>query len=135
MLSRRNLLALAMAGSFAMNGAALAQDKIKIGAVLAVTGPASFLGDPEAKTLKMLADEINAKGGVLGKQIEIVIYDSGGDAAKAKQFATRLVEDDKVVAQVGGSTTGDTMAMIPGVRGCQAAVRLAGAAPWSSSNR
>lgn len=90
-----------------------AQDKVKIGAVLAVTGPASFLGDPEAKTLKMLADDINKKGGVLGKQIEIVIYDSGGDAAKAKQFATRLVEDDKVIAQVGGSTTGDTMAMIP----------------------
>jgi branched-chain amino acid transport system substrate-binding protein len=83
------------------------------GAVLAVTGPASFLGDPEAKTLKMLAEQINAKGGVLGKQIEVVIYDSGGDAAKAKQFATRLVEDDKVVAQVGGSTTGDTMAMCP----------------------
>jgi branched-chain amino acid transport system substrate-binding protein len=113
MLARRILLALAMASSLAMNGAALAQDKIKIGAVLAVTGPASFLGDPEAKTLKMLADEINAKGGLLGKQIEIVIYDSGGDAAKAKQFATRLVEDDKVIAQVGGSTTGDTMAMIP----------------------
>jgi branched-chain amino acid transport system substrate-binding protein len=113
MLSRRILLAVAVAGSFAMNGAALAQDKIKIGAVLSVTGPASFLGDPEAKTLKMLADEINAKGGVLGKQVEIVVYDSGGDAAKAKQFATRLVEEDKVIAQVGGSTTGDTMAMIP----------------------
>ncbi len=97
----------------AATGPSVAQDKIKIGAVLAVTGPASFLGDPEAKTLKMLADDINKKGGVLGKQIEIVIYDSGGDAAKAKQFATRLVEDDKVIAQVGGSTTGDTMAMIP----------------------
>jgi branched-chain amino acid transport system substrate-binding protein len=115
MLSRRILLALALAvaGSFAMNGAALAQDKIKIGAVVAITGPASFLGDPEAKTLRMLAEQINAKGGLLGKQIEIVIYDSGGDAAKAKQFATRLVEEDKVIAQVGGSTTGDTMAMIP----------------------
>jgi branched-chain amino acid transport system substrate-binding protein len=113
MLSRRILLAFALAGSFSMHGEALAQDKIKIGAVLSITGPASFLGDPEAKTLKMLADEINAKGGVLGKPVEIVIYDSGGDAAKAKQFATRLVEDDKVIAQVGGSTTGDTMAMIP----------------------
>ena len=94
-------------------GPSAAQDKIKIGAVLAVTGPASFLGDPEAKTLKMLADDINKKGGILGRQIEIVIYDSGADAAKAKQFATRLVEDDKVIAQVGGSTTGDTMAMVP----------------------
>jgi branched-chain amino acid transport system substrate-binding protein len=113
MIARRSLLALAVLGSFVTSGAAVAQDKIKIGAVLAVTGPASFLGDPEAKTLKMLADEINAKGGLLGKQVEMVIYDSGGDAAKAKQFATRLVEEDKVVAQVGGSTTGDTMAMIP----------------------
>jgi len=93
--------------------AAGAQDKIKIGAVLSITGPASFLGDPEAKTLKMLADEINAKGGVLGKQIEMVIYDSGADAAKASQFAQRLIQDDKVIAQVGGSTTGDTMAMVP----------------------
>jgi branched-chain amino acid transport system substrate-binding protein len=113
MLSKRILLAFAAAVSFAASGPALAQEKIKIGAVLAVTGPASFLGDPEAKTLKMLAEQMNAKGGVLGKQIEIVIYDSGGDAAKAKQFATRLVEEDKVIAQVGGSTTGDTMAMIP----------------------
>jgi branched-chain amino acid transport system substrate-binding protein len=113
MLSRRILLALALAGPFATGGAALAQDKIRIGAVLALTGPASFLGDPEAKTLKMLAEQINAKGGVLGKQIEIVIYDSGGDAARAKQFATRLIEEDKVIAQVGGSTTGDTMAMCP----------------------
>jgi branched-chain amino acid transport system substrate-binding protein len=113
MILRRSLLALAMLGSLFGSGAAMAQDKIKIGAVLAVTGPASFLGDPEAKTLRMLADQINAKGGLLGKQVEIVIYDSGGDAAKAKQFATRLVAEDKVIAQVGGSTTGDTMAMIP----------------------
>jgi len=84
MLSRRILLAFAIGGSLATSGAALAQDKIKIGAVLAVTGPASFLGDPEAKTLKMLADEINAKGGVLGKQIEIIIYDSGGDADQSQ---------------------------------------------------
>ena len=91
----------------------VAQDKIRIGAVLSVTGPASFLGDPEAKTLKLLVDEINAKGGVLGKQIELIIYDSGGDAAKASQFAQRLIQDDKVAAHVGGSTTGDTMAMLP----------------------
>jgi hypothetical protein len=116
MHSKRGFVAGAIAAGLAI-GAAIApvqaQEKIKIGAVLSVTGPASFLGDPEAKTLKMLADDINKKGGLLGRQIEMVIYDSGGDAAKAKQFATRIVEDDKVVAQVGGSTTGDTMAMIP----------------------
>jgi branched-chain amino acid transport system substrate-binding protein len=115
MAFRRIVLGTALAGALALvlPDAAPAQDKIKIGAVLSVTGPASFLGDPEAKTLKMLTEQINAKGGVLGKQLEVIIYDSGADAAKAKQFATRLVEEDKVIAQVGGSTTGDTMAMCP----------------------
>ena len=92
---------------------ASAADTIKIGSSLSITGPASFLGDPEDKTLKMYVDKINAEGGVNGKQIELVVYDDGGDASKAKTFATRLVEEDGVVAVVGGSTTGATMAMIP----------------------
>jgi branched-chain amino acid transport system substrate-binding protein len=92
---------------------ALAQQTVKIGSVLSVTGPASFLGEPEDKTLRMYVDKINAAGGVAGKKIELVIYDDGGDANKARTFATRLIEDDKVAAMVGGSTTGTTMAMIP----------------------
>ncbi|GAB4303129.1 MAG: ABC transporter substrate-binding protein [Roseovarius sp.] len=93
--------------------AGTAQAEIKIGSTLAQTGPASFLGDPEAKTLRMLVDEVNASGGVLGEQIELIMYDDGADANKARTFATRMVEDDDVVAVVGGSTTGTTMAMIP----------------------
>ncbi|WP_315836004.1 ABC transporter substrate-binding protein [Bradyrhizobium prioriisuperbiae] len=92
---------------------ALAQQTIKIGSVLSVTGPASFLGEPEDKTLRMYVEKINAAGGVNGKKIELVLYDDGGDANKARTFATRLIEDDKVMAMVGGSTTGTTMAMIP----------------------
>jgi branched-chain amino acid transport system substrate-binding protein len=91
----------------------LAQQTVKVGSVLSVTGPASFLGEPEDKTLRMYVDKINAEGGVAGKKIELVVYDDGGDANKARTFATRLIEDDKVVAMVGGSTTGTTMAMIP----------------------
>src|SRR5215218_1986298 len=91
----------------------LAQGTVKIGSVLSVTGPASFLGEPEDKTLRMYVERINASGGVAGKKIELVIYDDGGDANKARTFATRLVEDDKVVAMVGGTTTGTTMAMLP----------------------
>ncbi len=90
-----------------------AQAEIKIGSVLSVSGRASFLGDPEEKTLKMYVDKINAEGGVLGEKLELVIYDDGGDAKKARTFATRLIEEDKVVAMVGGSTTGATMAMVP----------------------
>ena len=105
------LAGLVLAGS-TMVGAALAQD-IRIGAVLSVTGPASFLGDPEEKTLKMYVEEINAKGGIKGRKLQLVTYDDGGDANKARTFATRLVEEDKIVAMVGGSTTGTTMAMGP----------------------
>jgi branched-chain amino acid transport system substrate-binding protein len=78
-----------------------------------VTGPASFLGDPEKRTLEIYVDEINAKGGVNGQKLQLVVYDDGGNADNARTFATRLVEEDKIVAMVGGSTTGSTLAMIP----------------------
>ena len=91
----------------------LASAQIKIGSVLSVTGPASFLGDPEKKTLEMYVDEINAKGGVNGEKLQLIIYDDGGNPNNARTFATRLVEQDKIDAMVGGSTTGATLAMIP----------------------
>jgi ABC-type branched-subunit amino acid transport system substrate-binding protein len=47
---------------------AFAAEPIKIGSVLSVTGPAAFLGDPELKTLQMYVEDINKKGGVLGRQ-------------------------------------------------------------------
>jgi branched-chain amino acid transport system substrate-binding protein len=80
---------------------------------LSITGPASFLGDPEKKTLEIYVDDINAKGGVNGQKLQLVAYDDGADANAARTFATRLVEEDKVVAMVGGTTTGATLAMIP----------------------
>ena len=94
-------------------GSALAQEPIRIGAVLSVTGPASFLGDPEQKTLEMQVEKINADGGVLGRKLQLVAYDSAGDAEKARTFAKRLIEQDKVDVLVGGSTTGETMAAVP----------------------
>lgn len=106
------MLATAVAGP-ALTSPAFAADPIKIGSVVSATGPAAFLGDPEAKTLKLYVDELNKKGGLLGRPVELVLYDDGGDANKARTFATRLVEDDKVVAMVGGTSTGATMAMIP----------------------
>jgi branched-chain amino acid transport system substrate-binding protein len=90
----------------------LASAQIKIGAVLSVTGPASFLGDPEKRTLEIYVDEINAKGGVNGQKLQLVVYDDAGNAENARTFATRLVEEDKIVAMVGGSTSGTTLAMM-----------------------
>ncbi|MBB4302594.1 branched-chain amino acid transport system substrate-binding protein [Rhodobium orientis] len=114
-LKLTNLLGAAAVSVAALSMGALAAsaDTIKIGTVLSATGPASFLGDPEMKTLELYVKEINAAGGVDGNELELVAYDSGVDASKARTFATRLVEEDEVVAVVGGSTTGTTMAMIP----------------------
>ena len=58
--------------------------------------------DPEKRTLEIYVDEINAKGGINGQKLQLIIYDDGGDANNARTFATRLVEEDKVVAMVGG---------------------------------
>ena len=102
---------LAAAATLALTAAASAQ--IKVGSVLSVTGPASFLGDPEKRTLEMYVEALNAKGGINGQKIELKVYDDAGDANAARTFATRLVEEDKVAAVIGGSTTGSSMAMIP----------------------
>lgn len=96
-----------------MAGFAQAGDTIKIGSFLAVTGPASFLGDPELKTLQMYVEEINAKGGVNGKKLELIHYDTSGKAKEAVNFAKRLIKKDRVDVIVGGSTSGTTMAVIP----------------------
>lgn len=101
------------AAIFAMSSSAFAEEPIKVGSVLSVTGGTSFLGEPEDKTLRMYVDKINGEGGVIGRKIELVIYDDGSDANKARTFATRLVEDDGIVAMIGGSSTGTTMAMVP----------------------
>ena len=91
-------------------GPALSQAKtIKIGAILAVTGGASFLGGPEARTMEMLAEDINAKGGINGDKIELIIKDSGANPEKAISFAKQLIEEEKVFAILGPSTSGETM--------------------------
>jgi len=90
-----------------------AQEPIRIGSFLAVTGPAAFLGDPEQKTLELYVEKLNSAGGVLGRKLQLFAYDSAGDAEKARTFAKRLIEQDKVDVIVGGSTTGETMAVVP----------------------
>jgi branched-chain amino acid transport system substrate-binding protein len=84
-------------------------ETIKIGAIFAVTGPASFLGAPEAKTAQMMVDEINNSGGVSGKQLKLIIKDSAGSPEKAISFAKQLIEEEKVFAIIGPSTSGETM--------------------------
>ena len=112
----RSPLLSAFAGAAALSLAAgampAAAETIKIGSFLSVTGPAAFLGDPEEKTLKLYVDKLNAAGGVLGRKIELVVYDDAGDSDKARTFAKRLIDQDKVDVIIGGTTTGTTMAAV-----------------------
>ena len=84
----------------------------KIGAVLSVTGPASSLGIPEENTAKMMEDEINAAGGINGHPIEVIIYDTETSAEKCATLTTRLIEQDNVLAIMGPTTSGNSMAII-----------------------
>lgn len=84
---------------------------IKIGAILSVTGPTAFLGVPEANTLEMLVEAINADGGVNGDMIELIIKDSAGQKEKAVSYAKQLIEEEKVFAILGPTRTGSTLAI------------------------
>ena len=96
-----------------MAGAVFAAPPVKIGALFSVTGPASFLGEPERNTAEMMVADINKAGGIKGHKLELIVYDTQGDATKAVQGVNKLIKDDKVVALIGPSTTGDSMAVIP----------------------
>ena len=102
------VISFCLVAGFSPVSAAKAED-IKVGAILAVTGGASFLGGPESRTLEMMVQEINASGGINGNKIELIIKDSAGDPEKAISFAKQLIEEDKVFAIIGPSTSGETM--------------------------
>lgn len=106
----KTILATTALLTMGLSSAALAE--IRLGASISATGPAAFLGDPEAKTLEMLVEALNAAGGINGEDVKLVMYDDGGDPNKARTFATRLVEDDEVVAIIGGTSTGTSMSIL-----------------------
>ena len=88
-----------------------AEDPIKIGAVLSVTGPASPLGEPERNTAQLVQEQINAKGGLLGRKLEIIIYDDESAVDKAVTAADKLLKKDNVSAVIGPTTTPNTLAI------------------------
>lgn len=82
---------------------------IKIGALFSITGPASFLGAPEEKTARMFVEKLNNSGGIHGRKVQLVIKDTAGSPEKAVSFARQLIEEERVCAIIGPSTSGETM--------------------------
>jgi len=84
---------------------------IKVGAIFAITGGASFLGAPEQKTAEMLVEQINQAGGIDGHKVILLVKDSGGKSETAVSLAKQLIDEEKVLAIIGPSTSGESMAI------------------------
>jgi len=92
-------------------GSGASAEPIKIGAIVSLTGTYAGLGAPEKKTLELEVKRINDAGGINGRPVEVIIEDDGTDEAKAVAAASKLIEQDKVVAIIGATGTGQTMAI------------------------
>ncbi len=86
-------------------------DVIKIGWIGSLTGDQAVWGTCEFNTVKMMVEEANANGGWLGKQIEVVGYDTKGDSLEAVNAVKRLVGQDKVVGIIGPNASGQAIAI------------------------
>ncbi len=88
-----------------------AAEPYRVGAIFSITGPPAWLGEPERDTARMIADEINAAGGINGHPLELIIEDDAGEEAKSVLAAKKLIDKDKVAAIIGPSTSGASMAV------------------------
>ena len=88
------------------------EEAYKIGAIFDLSGPYSNLGIPEENTVEMMADQINAEGGINGHELEIIVYDTEGNSEKGITLVTKLVEEDEVLAIIGPSSSGVSLAII-----------------------
>jgi urea transport system substrate-binding protein len=79
-----------------------AGEPIKVGVIADLTGPLSFVGLANANVARMVIGDINAEGGLLGRQLELCLEDSATDDAVAAEKARKLVQHDQVDVVVGG---------------------------------
>jgi branched-chain amino acid transport system substrate-binding protein len=111
--SRRLLLAVAVASSFAFALPANAEDTVKVGVVAAMSGQSAKSGEAIVRGLSLAIDEINAGGGLLGKKVELLVRDDESNPAKGVIAARELVQRENVVAFFGGLDTPVSMAIVP----------------------
>src|SRR3954453_12562136 len=115
-MRRRSILTgAAMLPAFAIVGrhSALGSDPIKIGLIEDVSGDLAMMGMPKLHGSELAVEEINAKGGVLGRQIVLSHLDPQGDNARYQEFARRLLQRDKVDLLIGGITSASREAVRP----------------------
>lgn len=109
------IVLLLMSGSVLFAG----EKEYRVGCVFAITGKASWLGEPEMKTAEMIAREINEAGGINGHKLKLFIEDSQGDNTRAVNAVKKLIKKNNVCAIIGPSRSGTSMAVIPIVQKAQ----------------
>ena len=106
------LLAVGVALSLLLGGCTKEKPALVVGGIFSITGPASYLGEPERNTLQILVDDINAKGGIKGQPVKAVIYDDEANVTKARLHAEKLITNDQALAIIGPSLTHTSMAVL-----------------------
>ena len=112
--NRRKMIRFVATAGFALAGAcAHADEPIRIGVPILFSGPGAFVGEAQKRTLDMQVEEINAKGGVSNRKIELIYYDTEGKPDVAVRMFNRLIKNDKVVAILGPSASWEAMPVKP----------------------
>src|ERR1019366_6373980 len=105
-LTRRQMIQVGAGASLLLARGARAEDAIRIGAILSLSGPAAAYGLPERDIVTAFINNFNARGGINGRKLELVLHDDRTDTTEAARGASKLVRQDGVVAIIG-STTGN----------------------------
>src|SRR5882762_3976981 len=100
-------------GVAAFGAAQATEPPLKIGLLEDVSGDLAFMGMPKLHGSQLAVEEINKKGGILGRQIELIHLDPQGDNARYQEFARRLLQRDKVDVLIGGITSASREAVRP----------------------
>ena len=113
---KKKTLALILTGIFTLSlgltgcgGTKKDSDTVKVGWIGSLSGDQAVWGICESNTVKMVIDDLNKAGGLLGKQVELVAYDTRGDATEAVNAVKRLTGQDKVIGIVGPNASGQAI--------------------------
>lgn len=112
-MTRRTALA-AAAGLSALSALGLARaqgtEPIKIGVLIALSGPAAAYGAEERRAVEAVFNQVNAQGGIKGRKVELVVRDTKTNPTEAARLANQVIADDKVIAIIGATTGSETLA-------------------------
>jgi branched-chain amino acid transport system substrate-binding protein len=133
-LTRRSALGAAIVSTFAITGRARADDTIKIGVCSPLTGPAAQVGAIQLNSLKLSTQQVNDKGGVLGKKVELVVEDDQTTNPGIVLAFSRLASNPDIVAFIGSIRSTQVNAMAPDAEKVAKPVMFGGTDPTLTHN-